>query len=166
MGATHQAHCECGFKTEVTVGGSRHTFNEDSQFPYHCASCGLVSVNIAKLTTGDKPPCPKCGGTDICQYGRPPVSIPFTEPPPPSEVQLAADQLAEWASKFGIKLPFGRVRPTGPKRPLRGWVTTVADNNRRALQCGIYRAFALDNLCPSCRKMTLIFEPMPSVMFD
>lgn len=67
MGSTHRAHCECGFNAEVTVGGGR-TFKEESKFPYHCASCGIVSVNIAKLVPGESALCPKCGGSDIYHY--------------------------------------------------------------------------------------------------
>lgn len=166
MGSTHRTHCECGFENEVTVGGGRRTFLEDSKFPFYCATCGIVSVNIAKLAPGDTPPCPKCGGPDICQYGKSPTSIRFIEPPPPGFMSHVANQLAEWAAKIGIKLPFGRVREVKPKRTTRMPVTTVADGNSKAFEWGDYKAFALDNLCPSCGKMTLIFERMPSLMFD
>lgn len=166
MGSTHRVHCECGFDTQVTVGGGGRTFMEDSKFPFHCATCGIVSVNIAKLASEDSPPCPRCSGSDMCQCGKSPASIPFVEPPPPSFWSLLVNQLAEWASKVGIKLPFGRIRKVNPERPLTGRVTTAADGNRLAFHWGDYEAFALDNRCPACRQMTLIFESMPSVMFD
>jgi hypothetical protein len=164
MGSTHRAHCICGFQAEVTVGGGGRTFDDESKFPYLCETCGLVSVNIAKLVPGDSPPCPKCGGSNVCQYGKSPVSIPYIELPPPGFMSLFANQLAEWASRVGIKLPFGTVRET--RKPTRRQVTTSADKNCKAFQWGEYTAFSQDNRCPACHQMTLIFERMPSVLFD
>ena len=60
-------------------------FSENSTFPYYCQHCGLVGANIAKLITQsvsstpsntNKATCPKCGNTNIDQYGKPPASIP------------------------------------------------------------------------------------------
>ena len=141
MGSSHQAHCECGFKTNVTVGGGRRTFQEDSQFPYYCASCGIVSVNIAKLKIGDQPPCPKCESPEVHQYGLSPVSIPIVKPPPASRWDAAK----QWITK---RQPEQEVRV-----------------NRMALQWGEWEANEMDNLCPACLRMTLVFD-QPSVMFD
>jgi hypothetical protein len=66
MGSVHKAFCDCGFAADVTVGGTRQSFLENSGFPFFCNDCGLVSVNIAKLaddvwvTT-----CPQCGATSL-----------------------------------------------------------------------------------------------------
>jgi hypothetical protein len=38
--------------------------------------------------------------------------------------------------------------------------------NQRALQWGQWEANKYDNLCPECKQMTLVFDAMPSVMFD
>jgi hypothetical protein len=148
MGSSHRAHCQCGFATNVTVGGGKYTFKEDSQFPYYCGSCGIVSVNIAKLKIDDQPHCPKCGGAEVHQYGKAPVSISFIELPPLSLTSHVANQLAERSAKIGIRLPFGRVREVKPKKTVRMPVTTVADGKSQAFQWGDFNAFALDNLCP------------------
>jgi Zn finger protein HypA/HybF involved in hydrogenase expression len=71
MSAMHKATCECGYLTEITVGGNMSTQLQDSRFPFYCKHCGLVEVNTA-LTS---PVCPNCGTADIAQYGRPPVSV-------------------------------------------------------------------------------------------
>ncbi len=41
MGSVYQAYCGCGYNNEVTVGGSRRRFLEQSSFPFFCAHCGL-----------------------------------------------------------------------------------------------------------------------------
>ncbi len=38
-------------------------------------------------------------------------------------------------------------------------------DNNVALQWGSYHAMVKGNLCPSCKKMTLIFESSPSILF-
>jgi hypothetical protein len=142
MGSSHRAYCECGFQADVSVGGTRRTFKEDSDFPYHCASCGLVNVNIAKLENRGQASCPKCNGADVHQYGKRPVSIPIERPLDPSAIK-------RWLSNlFGFE-PIPEPR-----------------SNRVALQCGNWEANIYDNLCPACKQMTLIFDPMPSVSFD
>lgn len=76
MGSVHQAYCKCGFNKEISVGGSRRTFLDDSSFPYYCEDCGIVSVNVAKiLYHNELAICPICGRSDIAQYGKHPVSI-------------------------------------------------------------------------------------------
>jgi len=65
MGSLHKASCDCGFETEVDVGGSRQSFATNSTFPHYCESCGVVDVNV-KL---DKISCPKCHSENIHQYG-------------------------------------------------------------------------------------------------
>ena len=83
MGSVHQAHCRCGFEEEVSVGGSRSPFLEESDFPFYCDECGLVSVNVALL-----PPeqvvtrCPVCEKWGCTQYGIPPVSLYDLRPVP------------------------------------------------------------------------------------
>ena len=72
MSSIHKARCHCGFNTEVTVGGLMNSFKTRAYFPYYCEPCGMVSANIALQV----PICPKCGSSEINQYGKPPVSIP------------------------------------------------------------------------------------------
>jgi len=75
MGSIYDASCDCGFEKDVKVGGGRESFHKNSVFPFYCATCGMVSVNVAKLkpecTSTD---CPKCGTPDAVQYGVSPVS--------------------------------------------------------------------------------------------
>lgn len=101
MGSVHTATCECGFASDVTVGGGRRTFLEQSKFPFYCQRCGLVGVNVAKLS--DKvvsTACPQCESDGATQYGVRPVSVhdmrwkprwfweiwKKDEPPPPDSV--------------------------------------------------------------------------------
>jgi endogenous inhibitor of DNA gyrase (YacG/DUF329 family) len=76
MGSQYEAYCRCGFTTEVTVGGSRSGFLEDSGFPFSCAKCGIVDVNVAKLEDDVyQVICPQCGTDGCTQYGVPPASL-------------------------------------------------------------------------------------------
>jgi hypothetical protein len=146
LGSTYRAHCKCGFEAEVTVGGGRHTFLEQSYFPYHCADCGLVSVNIAKMVQGPLPPCPNCHSPEFYPYGTSPVSIPI---PKPTRWSLATEWVAD---RLGLE-------------PGKASGTSVR-SNRRAFQWGDWEANVYDNLCPACKQMTLVFDSMPLVMFD
>jgi predicted RNA-binding Zn-ribbon protein involved in translation (DUF1610 family) len=88
MRSKHKATCQCGYLTEITVGGDMSTQLQDSRFPFYCRHCGLVEVNTA-LTT---PVCPNCGTADIAQYGQPPVSVVHSHKySAPREFSLAAD---------------------------------------------------------------------------
>ena len=51
MGLLIQAKCSCGFTQNVSVGGGMATYREKATFPFYCANCGLVGVNIAKGRT-------------------------------------------------------------------------------------------------------------------
>jgi hypothetical protein len=83
MGSVYQAYCNCGYRNDVTVGGSRSTFLEQSSFPFHCGQCGLVSVNIALLPRGQVvTDCPVCKAPGCTQYGIPPVSLHDLRPTP------------------------------------------------------------------------------------
>lgn len=75
MGSVHQALCECGFAADITVGGGRETFQTKSYFPFYCAACGLIEVNVAKLQKSIlKITCPGCNSSEAVQYGTPPIS--------------------------------------------------------------------------------------------
>ncbi len=93
MGTAHTAHCICGFKTELTVGGTSRAHN--ATFPFYCDTCGLVSVNTDMVDQGELAKCPVCDGTDVHQYGKAPASIPFVEPPAPGLMTLAANRLSQ-----------------------------------------------------------------------
>jgi hypothetical protein len=76
MGSVYKAHCGCSFAADVTVGGTRQNFLENSAFPFFCDECGLVRVNIAKLANDVYvTACPQCGAQGCTQYGVPPVSL-------------------------------------------------------------------------------------------
>jgi hypothetical protein len=76
MGSVYHAYCDCGFKEDVTVGGSRNTFLDQSSFPFFCGQCGLVNVNVAKLPRRQVATlCPVCQSPGCTQYGIPPVSL-------------------------------------------------------------------------------------------
>ena len=72
MGSIIKIICPCGFKSQVSVGGTMRSFREHSTFPFYCEKCGLVEVNIEKKELC----CPKCNSLDVKQYGIPPISKP------------------------------------------------------------------------------------------
>ncbi len=101
MGAVYRVACDCGFASDVTVGGTRRTFLEHSLFPFYCQRCGLVGVNVAKLADKEvSTACPQCESAGATQYGVRPVSVhdmrwkprrfweiwKKDEPPPPESV--------------------------------------------------------------------------------
>ena len=45
------------------------TWEEESWWPFHCSSCGIVDVNFRKPLV-----CSQCGGAEIVAYGMAPVS--------------------------------------------------------------------------------------------
>lgn len=112
MGGIHDAHCECGFRTEVEVGGGQMDFQTNSPFPFYCTYCGLVSVNTARRPYA----CSGCGASEVTAYGNPPIS-------------------------------------------------TVPEKGMPVLMSFSYEAYAKDNLCPACKKMTLVFDHA-KLMFD
>jgi hypothetical protein len=71
LGSFHKAGCPCGFKSSVSVGGSRASFMIDSQFPFYCRKDGLISVNFREQPYK----CRWCESTDVQQYGLPPISL-------------------------------------------------------------------------------------------
>ena len=92
MASVHTASCECGYRTQIAIGGTKASFLEHSTFPYYCQHCGLVSVNIAdfigeratkealmqRRKSAHPPTCPKCGSKDLDQYGISPASMQVT----------------------------------------------------------------------------------------
>lgn len=76
MGSICKARCSCGYEQELVIGGGRQSFLEDSRFPFYCVSCGIVSVNVARLPDRvTELNCPKCKSYTAIQYGVPPVSV-------------------------------------------------------------------------------------------
>lgn len=68
--------CDCGYTASVTIGGGMLSHTECSLFPFYCKNCGLVHVNIAKLSDDVYVTvCPECGKDGAVQYGRSPVSL-------------------------------------------------------------------------------------------
>jgi RNA polymerase subunit RPABC4/transcription elongation factor Spt4 len=72
MGNIRDARCPCGFRSSVKIGGGMVDHRENSAFPFHCKTCGLISVNVAK----EERICPTCQSSEITQYGKEPVSLP------------------------------------------------------------------------------------------
>jgi Zn finger protein HypA/HybF involved in hydrogenase expression len=72
MGNIRDARCPCGFRSSVKIGGGMADHRENSAFPFHCKTCGLISVNVAKAERI----CPTCQSAEITQYGKEPVSLP------------------------------------------------------------------------------------------
>ena len=71
MGSYHKAVCGCGYIKHMLVGGARATYKTESFFPYCCAACGLVDVNVA----AKKLVCPYCHGDAIQEYGNSSMSL-------------------------------------------------------------------------------------------
>lgn len=137
MGSVHTASCECGFTADVTIGGDRMTFLQESYYPFYCQSCGLVEVNVAPLARDcTETVCPHCHAAGATQYGVPPVSL-------------------------------HDMRRTPDKAKGRFWKKQKPQTRpQAALQCWSREASESGHLCPACHKMTLKFSLMPSVMFD
>jgi len=136
MGSVHNASCPCGYTDEVTIGGGRLNFHEESAFPFYCSDCGLVEVNVAKLSYHcTEATCPGCGKENITRYGIPPVSLHDLRPPP--------------AKKFW-----------------QFWKKKWTRSHRAALQWGPLEATESDHLCPSCNNMTLNFDRRSTIRFD
>lgn len=93
MGFTIAASCDCGYKTDFRVGGTKSSFLTTRYFPHYCENCGLVSVNVARpkpelstkekllsfigikeQVTEDPLYCPECQSQDIKQYGKTPMT--------------------------------------------------------------------------------------------
>lgn len=151
MGTRHTAHCECGFKQEVSVGGPRRRANFPyfEYFPFYCGCCGLVNLSIAEEADRLTPKCPKCASTAVHQYGKAPASIPIARPP---RLKLLLSRIAARLHRLN-----GRTTNTS---------TGAVEPNRSAFQWDGYAANMLDNRCPACKQMTLVFDPMPLVLFD
>lgn len=63
MGSQVCASCTCGYKEKFTVGGSMSSYRTQSYFPFYCAGCGLVSVNVSQ----DELRCPNNKRHEITQ---------------------------------------------------------------------------------------------------
>lgn len=123
MGSVHTAFCDCGFSDEVTIGGSRQDFREDSAFPFYCNDCGLVEVNVAKLGRDVYVTiCPRCGADGCTQYGVPPVSLKDLRPKPwPRD--LVGDKHVEIPSSETITWGSRQATLTGHRCPACGQMT-------------------------------------------
>ena len=62
--------CACGYRRRVRTGGLMQTWENEAYWPFHCASCGVVDVNIQAPLA-----CPSCGATAVSPYGKAPVSL-------------------------------------------------------------------------------------------
>jgi len=70
MGQIQSAKCQCGYSTTISTGGSRREFKHKCYFPFYCAKCGLVDVNIRLNPIT----CPDCKSVDVKEYGKHPIS--------------------------------------------------------------------------------------------
>lgn len=136
MGSIHSIACKCGFNSEVTIGGGRMTFRENSMFPFYCATCGLVEMNIAPYADDVVVlQCPQCKKDKATQYGVPPASLIDMRP-----------------KKKKFRFPWQKKEPESQTREAVRWGTRVASEE--------------GHKCPSCLAMTLKISPFSSIMFD
>jgi len=70
MASLLEMTCACGYRRLVRTGGLMQTWQEEAYWPFHCATCGIVNVNIQAPLA-----CPDCGSTAVSPYGRAPVSV-------------------------------------------------------------------------------------------
>ena len=69
MASLLEVSCACGYRRLVRTGGLMRTFREESWWPFHCSTCGVVNVNWRKDIV-----CPNCGSKEVIPYGSPPAS--------------------------------------------------------------------------------------------
>jgi hypothetical protein len=106
MGSVHNAVCGCGFAADVTLGGTRQSFLEDSALPFLRNGCGLVSVSIAKLADDVYvTSCPQCGAQGCAQYGVPPMSLQDLRPKPwwrrlmgEKQLEMPSSEMISWGN--------------------------------------------------------------------
>jgi DNA-directed RNA polymerase subunit RPC12/RpoP len=64
MGTMLVASCDCGYKKNTTLGGSK--ISRGSNMPYCCKNCSqLVTVDES---ANDEPLCPDCGSSNVVSY--------------------------------------------------------------------------------------------------
>ncbi len=158
MASVFEARCGCGFHREVTIGGTRRSFLENSLFPFHCKSCGMVEVNVAKLPDDcTEVTCPQCAQEQAIQYGVPPTSLDDLRSPPKSKH-------LPWSQKF-LQLPWLWRKPAQPH--LKRQAPKITKSKARATLALVNRcAAAKGHICPDCHQMTLEFSDWPLLMVD
>lgn len=72
MGQVTDAFCrQCGYRSEVVIGGTMESFAKHSVWPAFCKSCDeMVAIN----TRSDPIVCLKCNTRDVSRYGYPTLS--------------------------------------------------------------------------------------------
>jgi hypothetical protein len=64
MGTMIVASCDCGYKKNTSLGGSK--IGRGSNMPYSCRNCNqLVTVDEC---ANDEPLCPDCGSSNVLSY--------------------------------------------------------------------------------------------------
>ncbi len=159
MSSGHEATCLCGFHANITVGGNMADYRKNSPFPFYCKNCGLVSVNTAGLPS----------------------------PPPSHRLQMLIDELKE-KEQIEFEIIMRPNSKSWPRRAifrmrkfLKGWrakrlpvcpkckttevvqygtppVSSVPKDKHAVLQNFGFEAFSDGNLCPKCKRMTLVFS--------
>lgn len=65
MGSVIEAHCTCGFKRKMALGGGMWNFTTYCNFPFHCFDCkALFEVNFLKEAMR----CSECGSMNAMSY--------------------------------------------------------------------------------------------------
>ena len=137
MGSSVIASCPCGFEQGCTIGGSMTSFRTHRYFPFLCADCGLVSVNVAE----DPPVCPRGPAHKIAQYGS-------------NWRERREREKAEQALVAARKVPFWEWIGLSRPKP----ATEPQPEARTICQCFDYEIVEGQYTCPQCRKETLTFD--------
>ena len=126
MGTAFQAICTCGYEVRITLGGDRRSFRTHSYFPYRCATCGIVNVNICEKPLRCK------GGPDHVLFS---FGSTFTE------------RLSRNVSNF---FSHKSLKAKGL------YLQTLLRSKRRMLaQWDDYKLYDVPHYCPQCQRVEL-----------
>lgn len=65
MGMMLVMNCQCGYSTDITIGGNKRNHMSVCIFPHFCKHCGVVNANLYS----EVPCCPTCLSSEIIMYG-------------------------------------------------------------------------------------------------
>jgi rRNA maturation endonuclease Nob1 len=129
VGAELTAHCPCGVKSKVYIGGGRAS-RSDFKLPYACHSCRkTVSINVLASNCI----CPECGGSNVRSF--------------------QASNFGRWAYDFMNAVPFFFQRKFWKGYFKHSPFRYYCSMNRKT-----YLLLAGSHPCPSCGAVTLEFS--------